>query len=98
MNDYSIHENHCSTPYNMKNNSKNISKLSILSKQSHLFCKEAINNDNPTLFFKVYDYNFKLYSLKYMIIISKKMDSKNKIIFSLIMLKICIKEDILLEN
>ena len=59
MNDYSIHENHCSTPYNMKNNSKNISKLSILSKQSHLFCKEAINNDNPTLFFKVYDYNFK---------------------------------------
>ena len=57
MNDYSIHENHCNTPYNMINNNKNISKISILSKQSHLFCKDAINNDNPTLFFKVYDYN-----------------------------------------
>jgi hypothetical protein len=57
MNDYSIHENHCITPYNMINNNKNISKLSILSKQSHLFCKDVINNDNPTLFFKVYDYH-----------------------------------------
>ena len=38
-------------------NNKNISKLSILSKQSHLFCKDVINNDNPALFFKVYDYN-----------------------------------------
>ena len=57
LNDYSIHENHCNTPYNMLSNNKNISKLSILSKQSHLFCKDVINNDNPALFFKVYDYN-----------------------------------------
>ena len=41
----------------MLSNNKNISKLSILSKQSHLFCKDVINNDNPALFFKVYDYN-----------------------------------------
>ena len=57
MNDYSIHENHCNTPYNMINNKKNISKHSILTKQSHLFCKDVINNENPALFFKVYDYN-----------------------------------------
>ena len=56
INDYSIKENQDKNPYNEKN-FKNISKRSILSEQSHLFCKDVINNDIPSLFYKVYDYN-----------------------------------------
>ena len=44
-------------PYSRGNNNKNISKRSVLSKQSHLFCKDVINNDMPALFYKLYDYN-----------------------------------------
>ena len=57
INDYSIKENQDMSPYGIGKNNKNISKRSVLSKQSHLFCKDVINNDMPSLFFKVYDYN-----------------------------------------
>ena len=54
INDYSIKENHMNPRKDIKNN---IIKRSILSKQSHLFCKDVINNDMPALFYKIYDYN-----------------------------------------
>ena len=57
INDYSIKENQEMNPYNKGNLNKKISKRSVLSKQSHLFCKDVINNDMPALFYKVYDYN-----------------------------------------
>ena len=57
INDYSIKENQEMNPYNKGNLNKNISKRSVLSKQSHLFCKDVINNDMPALFYKIYDYN-----------------------------------------
>ena len=57
INDYSIKENQEINPYNKSNLDKNISRRSILSKQSHLFCKDVINNDMPALFYKIYDYN-----------------------------------------
>ena len=57
INDYSIKENQEINPYDKGNLNKNISKRSVLSKQSHLFCKDVINNDMPALFYKVYDYN-----------------------------------------
>ena len=57
INDYSIKENQDMNPYSRGNNNKNISKRSVLSKQSHLFCKDVINNDMPALFYKLYDYN-----------------------------------------
>ena len=53
INEYSIQGNQ---NFNTLNNN-NLSKLSVLSEQSHLFCKDAINNDIPALFYKVYDYN-----------------------------------------
>ena len=60
INDYSIKENQEMNPYdkgNINNINKNISTRSVLSKQSHLFCKDVINNDMPALFYKIYDYN-----------------------------------------
>ena len=57
INDYSIKENQDINPDNRGNSNKNISKRSVLSKQSHLFCKDVINNDMPALFYKLYDYN-----------------------------------------
>ena len=60
INDYSIKENQEVNPYDkgkINNINKNISKRSVFSKQSHLFCKDVINNDMPALFYKVYDYN-----------------------------------------
>ena len=59
VNDYSIKENQEINPYNKRNINNNISKRAILSKQSHLFCKDVINNDMPSLFFKLYDYKMK---------------------------------------
>ena len=57
INDYSIKENQEMNPYDKGNLNKNISKRSVLSEQSHLFCKDVINNDMPALFYKIYDYN-----------------------------------------
>ena len=59
VNDYSIKENQEINPLSERNINNNISKRAILSKQSHLFCKDVINNDMPALFYKLYDYNFK---------------------------------------
>ena len=56
LNDYSIKENQSMNPYHPRNN-KNLSKITDLRKQSHLFCKDVINNDVPALFYKIYDYN-----------------------------------------
>ena len=46
----------CSDSSDIKK-SKNLSKMSDVQKQSHLFCKDVINNDFPALFYKIYDYN-----------------------------------------
>ena len=56
INDYSIKENHNISQYNVKS-TKNLSKMNDLRKQSHLFCKDVINNDLPALFYKLYDYH-----------------------------------------
>ena len=82
INDYSIKENQEMNPYNKGNLNKNISKRSVLSKQSHLFCKDVINNDMPSLFYKIYDYNIVI------------MDLKDKIIFFQIIYTILISRDI----
>lgn len=82
INDYSIKENQEMNPYNKGNLNKNISKRSVLSKQSHLFCKDVINNDMPALFYKIYDYNIVI------------MDLKDKIIFFQIIYTILISRDI----
>ena len=58
INDYSIKENQDINPYFKAKKNLNISKRNVLSKQSHLFCKDVINNDTPSLFYKIYDYNF----------------------------------------